>query len=322
MRSRVSFVLSAAFLGASAASGATLEVGVGQAYTTLGAAAVAARDGDTVNIHPGTYTQGAVWSANGLTLQAASGAKLGSVVIKGAVNNKGIFDIKGDDATVIGLEFEYAKVGDANGAGIRSEGHNITVRNCEFYANEMGILITAVAGHQGGSVTVDASIFDMNGTKRSGYIGHAVYANYVGSVSVTNSTFKREIIGHYIKSRALSTYIHDNHIDDTSGSASYLINIPQGGSADIQNNVLIKGAKAANCCIAISYGEEMYKGATYQNAPGPVMIANNPFTNLSPHGVYFVKNASTPANPVALVGNVLTAKAGSIIPLIGPGTVQ
>ena len=309
-------------LAAAHASAATLEVGFGQAFTTLPAAAVAARDGDTVNIHPGIYAQGAIWYANRLTLQASAGAKLGAVVIKGTVANKGVFEIKGDDATVIGLDFQYARSTDGNGAGIRSEGHNITVSNCEFFANEMGMLITANVGHQGGFVTVDGSVFDLSGTTVAGHIGHAFYANYVGSVRVTNSTFTRGSIGHYIKSRALTTYVHNNVVDDTNGSASYLINVPQGGAADIQNNVLIKGARAANCCIAISYGEEMHKGGVYVNAPGVVLIANNQFTNHVPTRVTFVQDSSIPANPVTLVTNRLTASSGTIAPLVRAGKVQ
>lgn len=304
------------------ASAATLEVGVGQTFTTLPAAAAAARDGDTVNIHPGTYSQGAIWYANRLTLQASPGTKRGGVVIKGTVANKGVFEIKGDDATVIGLDFQYARSTDGNGAGIRSEGHNITVSNCEFFANEMGMLITAIVGHRGGFVAVDGSVFDLSGTAVAGHIGHAFYANYVGSVRVTNSTFTRGSIGHYIKSRALTTYVHNNVIDDTNGSASYLINVPQGGAADIQNNVMIKGANAANCCNTISYGEEMHKGGEYVNPPGVVLIANNQFTNHVPTRVTFVQNSSIPANPVGLLTNTLTAAAGTIIPLIGPGTVH
>jgi len=41
----------------------------------------------------------------------------------------------------------------------------------------------------------------------------------------------------------------------------------------ITGNTLTKGVNASNCCVAISYGEEMYKGVTYQNAPGPVLVS-------------------------------------------------
>ena len=305
------------------ASAATIEVGAGKAFTTLGAAAKAAQDGDIINIFPGVYTTGADWKANSLTIQAVPGTKLGGVVIKGTVNNKGVFDIEGDDATVIGLKFTYAHSTDGNGAGIRAEGHNITVQNCEFYGNEMGMLITPVPGKTGSTATIDSSVFDYTGTKVGTHIGHGVYAVKGNDLlSVTNSTFTRDFVGHGIKSRALSTYVHDNTVDDTNGTASYLINVPQGGAADIQNNILIKGSKASNCCIAISYGEEMIKGGTYVNPPGPVLVQNNQFTSYRNSKVTYFKNASTPPNPVALVGNTLTAVAGTIVPLVGPGTVD
>lgn len=303
-------------------SAATLQVGVGRQFTTLGAAARVAQDGDVVDIFPGNYAQGAVWFANNLTLELAPGSKPGSVTIKGTVNRKGVFDIKGDDNIVDGLRFGYATSTDANGAGIRAEGHNITIRNSEFYENEMGVLVTPVVGKQLGDATFDHCVFALNGTKKSGYVGHSIYGNYLGTLTVTNSKFVEGVIGHYIKSRALSSTIHDNVIDDTNGSASYLINIPQGGAANIYNNQMIKGEHATNCCIAVSYGEEMYKGGAFINPPGQVSIDTNIFTNYSKHDVIFVANKSLPANPVALNGNTITAAAGSVTLLVGPGTTN
>ena len=310
-------------LVASSVHAATLEVGAGKAFTTLSAAAKVAQDGDTVTIFPGIYASGADWKANRLTLQASPNTRLGGVVIKGPVNNKGIFQIEGDDVTVTGLKFTYARSTDGNGAGIRSEGHNITISNCAFYANQMGVLVTPGKTKTGSIVTIDASTFDNNGTSLAGYIGHAIYAvQGVDTLTVTNSTFLREIIGHFIKSRAFNTQVRGNKLDDTNGSASYLINVPQGGAADIQNNIMIKGSAAANCCIAISYGEEMIKGGSYVNPPGIVLVQDNSFTNYSNHTVTFFKNASTPPNPVALVNNTISAQRGTVNPLYGPGTVN
>ncbi len=307
---------------ASRAGGATLQVGAARQFTTLGAAAAAAKAGDTIDIYPGSYSQGAVWYANNLLIELAPGSKAGSVTIRGTVNNKGVFDIKGDDVVVDGLRFTNATSTDYNGAGIRAEGHNVTVRNSSFYANQMGMLITPVPGKQGGSATIINCDFDFNGFTGSTAFGHAIYGNYLGYMSVTGSKFTRQKVGHYVKSRALTTDVLNNSIDDTNGSASYLVDIPQGGAATVSNNILIKGINPSNCCIAISYGEEMYKGGAFVNPPGGVTLQSNNFTNYSAHGVDFVANKSNPVNPVALVGNTLIAKAGSVAPLYGAGTVN
>lgn len=309
---------------ATAANAATIEVGAGRRFTTLAAAAAAAQDGDTVDIFPGSYASGAAWTANNLLIEAAPGSKHGAVAVKGPVNGKGIFDVIGDDVRIDNIRFNYASVADGNGAGIRAEGHNLTVANSQFYHDEDGMLITPLPGKEGGAVTVTACTFDLNGTNRSGYAGyaHAIYANHLGLLTVTGSKFTRAVEGHFVKSRALNTVVTGNTLDDTKGTDSYLIDVPQGGPADIENNVLIKGANAANHSVAIAYGEEMAGGPALQNPPGPVTISNNHFTNRNANTVIFVNNASTPPNPVMLTGNALTPAAGPITPLSGPGTIN
>ena len=230
----------------------------------------------------------------------------------------------GDDVHIDNIRFNYASVADGNGAGIRAEGHNLSVTNSQFYHDEDGMLITPLPGKEGGTVTVTACSFDLNGTNRAGYAGyaHAIYANNLGLLSVTGSHFTRAVQGHFVKSRALDTVITGNSLDDTKGTDSYLIDVPQGGSADVENNVLVKGANAANHSVAIAYGEEMAGGPSLQNPPGPVTVAHNRFTNLNPNTVIFVNNASTPPNPVTLTGNTLVPTAGPITALNGPGAVD
>lgn len=309
-------------LWAPAAVAATLEVGEGKAFATIQAAANAANPGDTIDIFPGTYTSGATFTDGNLLIRIAPGEKRWSAKIKGPVSGKAIFVIKGRNVTVDGLRFDSAIVPDGNGAGIRQEGANLTVRNCYFYANEMGILATPVAGSEG-PLTVTGSTFTYTRSRKAGSLGHGLYA--VGGVTrltVSRSTFNRGTAGHYIKSRAAENIITKNTINDSRGQASYLIDLSEGGSATITDNIMTKGAEAQNCCVAIAYGAEMYKGPSYQNPPGPVLIQNNRFTNQRASTVYFVNNTSSPANPVTLRGNVFIAEAGTIVPLKGPGTVE
>jgi hypothetical protein len=304
--------------GSSGACAATLSVGAGKTYATLAAAAAKANPGDTIVVSPGVYTSGAIWSDSGLTIRAATGAAPGSVIVRGGtVGGKALFVTKGDNITVQGIRFEGARVADGNGAGIRSEGRNLTVINAEFVGNEMGILATGTTN--GNTLTVRGSRFDNTKSKRTGSIGHALYVgNTIDGLVVESSTFTRSFVGHYIKSRARTATITDNRIDDTNGTASYLIDLSEGGGATIASNVLVKGAKASNCCTAIAYGFEMKKGATFQNPAAPVRVTGNSFTNLRASNVTFFANRSTPANPVSLSGNTMTARAGSIRLYSGP----
>ena len=314
-------VAAALAVGAVQAHAATLEVGSGKRYTSLSAAASAAASGDTVIVYPGTYS-GATWYDSNLTIRRATGTSAGSVVVTGkAVGDKGLFLVKGSNVTIDGLRFVGARSTAGNGAGIRQEGLNLTVRNSSFYNNEMGILATPYPT-KGGSLTIANSSFDYHKSRVSGHIGHSVYGNSLDRMTVTGSKFTRNFVGHYVKSRAGTTVVTGNTIDDTNGSASFLIDLPEGGGATVANNILVKGASASNCCITIAYGFEMYKGRSYQNSPGTVSIRDNRFTNKRASTVTFATNKSTPVNQLVLYGNKLTALAGSIKTLSGAGSVN
>ena len=100
-------------------------------------AAGVAQDGDVVRFDPGEYVDCAIWRASSLVLEAPEGA---AHVRDRACAGKAIWVIAGDDVTVENITFSGARVPDQNGAGIRAEGKNLTVRNSRFYDNENGIL--------------------------------------------------------------------------------------------------------------------------------------------------------------------------------------
>ncbi|WP_300535450.1 right-handed parallel beta-helix repeat-containing protein [Sphingosinicella sp.] len=314
------FALAAALAtGSAGASAATLAVGGNGAYATLTEAARDTKAGDTIVLAPGLY-EGARFHADGLTIRAAADALPGSVVVGGeAVGGKGLFVISGDDATITGLTFEGARAADGNGAGIRAEGRNLTVTDTRFIGNEMGILANSV---DGSVLTVRRSRFTETASRAPDRVGHAVYANGIARLVVTGSTFERGARGHYIKSRALDTRITGNRIDDTNGSASYLIDLPEGGAATIADNLLVKGPRPDNCCTAIAYGFEMQKGGSYANPPGPVRVYGNRFVNRAPGTVTFFANRSAPANTGTLSDNEMIAERGRVVAATGNATVN
>ena len=120
-----------------------------------------------------------------------------------------------------------------------------------FPYNEMGVL----TGNSG-TLTVNNSEFAYNGWHRAG--GRSVTActpTSPDSVTINNSYFHENSVGHEIKSRALSTTITNSRIYDLNGTASYSIDLPNGGNAVIQNNVIEQGPLSQNPHIII-YGEE------------------------------------------------------------------
>ena len=106
-------------------------------------AAAVARDGDVVRIDPGEYVDCAIWRANHLVLEAPAGE---AHMRDRACASKAIWVISGADVTVENIAFSGARVPDQNGAGIRAEGRNLTVRHGRFFDNENGILAAAVPG--------------------------------------------------------------------------------------------------------------------------------------------------------------------------------
>jgi nitrous oxidase accessory protein NosD len=285
-------------------SSRTLRVGPDEPYRQPSAAAAAALNGDTIVIDAGHYTDCSIWNADNLTIRAN-----GDVTIDGPVcDGKGLFVIEGRNATVRGIAFRGARASDGNGAGIRGQGETLTVENSTFRDNQNGILATTV---KTGTVTIRNSVFEDNGTCALERLGcsHGIYVA-AELLRVEHSTFRRQRVGHHIKSRSGRTELTGNTIEDgTNGTASYLVDLPDGGSLIMQNNILEKGPKSEKPCCAITIGEE---STAYPTAE--IVLENNRFTNDMPTPVTFLRN-NTDATP-RLLGNVFR---GKVIPVGGPG---
>jgi hypothetical protein len=280
-------------------------VGPQRLYKMPSEAAKVARAGDTVRIDPGTYVDCAFWSAPNLIIE---GAGDGVVIRDKSCGDKGIFVITADNVTVRNLTLAGAAGPSKNNAGIRLEGSGLTVHSVRFLDNENGILANSNAGSQ---ITIDNSLFERNG-KCEPECAHGIYVNHIERLRITNSTFRDQRVGHHIKSRAKNTEITACTIDDgPTGTASYLIDIPNGGSVNIVNNVLHKGPLSENRSIAIAVGAE---GGSPDNAH--FRIAGNRFVSDAPGKTAFVQNFTM--IPAKIERNTLT---GNVTPLVGPGTV-
>jgi Hint domain/Right handed beta helix region len=133
-------------------------------------------------------------------------------------------------------------------------------------------------GDANGAITIDHSEFSHNGDG-SGYT-HNLYIGAIASFTITNSYIHDAVVGHEIKSRAANNTITGNRIFDNNGSASYSIDLPNGGNATIQNNVIEQGAHTQNPFI-IAYDEE----GLMVNYGTTVGIASNVIVNDDPGGV-------------------------------------
>lgn len=225
-------------------------------YSSLREAVRKATDGATVLVGPGTYREAAVVSADKVTIRAPDGAH----VTGAAAQGKAAFVVAGDDVTIEGIECSDITVPDGNGACVRGEGTNLTLRDVYFRDSEEGFL----GGR--GRVVIENSRFERLGNSAPGGLAHAIYADTrVDELVLRGNTIlasKRE--GHEVKSRARKTIIEDNVIASLDGQDSRLIDISHGGTTIIRNNVLQSGPNTSNSDV-IGLGLE--RGASPRSDP-------------------------------------------------------
>ena len=250
----VILVIAAVVLAIGSHAGQTIQVGPNRAVKTIAEASQLAQDGDTVEVDAGSYRGDvAVWKQNDLYVRAVGG-RVRLLADGAAAESKAIWVVRAGQVTVDGFDFEGAKVPDRNGAGIRFEMGRLTVRNCSFTHNEMGLL-TSNNGRSG--LVIENSEFSQNG-RPDGH-NHNLYVGSIASLSVTGSYFHHGVTGHLLKSRASQNRIMYNRLtDEIGGHASYELEFPDGGIAYVVGNIIGQSRKTENSAL-ISFGAEGYK---------------------------------------------------------------
>jgi hypothetical protein len=285
----------------------TLEVGAGKAYALPSVAIAAASEGDHVVVAPGQYFDCALVHVNHLVIEGAN-ADGSAVMTDKTCQGKAILVISGDDVTVRNMTLTRARVPDQNGAGIRVEGQNLLVDGVRFINNQNGIM----GGSPGAKVIVRNSEFVKNGFC-AGSCSHGIYVGEIALLRVEHSRFFETRQAHHIKSRALRTEVIDSDIEDgPDGTASYLIDISNGGTTIVRGCTLEKGPKNENHTTAIAIG---FEGVTHPT--DEIVIENNRFTNDGPPTTLVDNMTATEAR---LKGNKITGPMRAV--LQGDGTVN
>ena len=253
----------------------TWQVGPTRALAAPSAAAAVARDGDTVLIDAGTYSGDvATWTQDDLTLRGVGGRAHLRADGQDA-QGKAIWVIAGDRTTVDRIEFSGATVPDQNGAGIRQEGTGLTVTRSWFHDNQNGILTGA---DPESDIVIRRSRFFRSGAG-DGYT-HNLYVGAVRSLTITGSWLWGADVGHELKSRAAANTIVANRISDGDATASYSIDLPNGGRSLVAGNVIIQGPRSENPAL-VSYGAE---GLTHPSRS--LRVVNNTFVNRRTSGTF------------------------------------
>jgi MYXO-CTERM domain-containing protein len=277
------------------ALGATLTVGPGGAYAAPCQAIAAAADGDTIEIDAAGAYDGDVCAIapSGLTLRGVHGR----AHIDAAGRNyggKAIWVIQGNDTVIEGIELSGATVPDQNGAGIRQEGTNLTVRNCFFHDNENGILTNADPNSE---ILVESSEFARNGYG-DGY-SHNMYIGNIQRFTLRYSYSHSAKVGHLVKSRAEENFILYNRLTgEADGTQSYEINLPNAGTSYVIGNLVEQGSTTENSAM-LDYGSE---GPT--NPGNDLYVINNTFVNERSGGAVFVSINAAVGVPAVVKNNV------------------
>lgn len=283
------------FLSPVLATGGTLDVGPGQPYATPCAAVAAAAAGDTILIDAAGDYDGDVcaWSKHGLTLRGVNGRPHIDAAGNSA-QGKAIWVIAGNDTTIENVELSGCRVPDANGAGIRQEGANLTVRHAYFHDNENGILSGARAGS---TITIEYSEFAHNGAG-DGY-SHNLYIGHVDRLVFRHNWSHGAVVGHLLKSRAAVNIIEYNRLTgETGGSESYEINLPNGGLSYVIGNLVQQPATSQNGAL-LDYLSEG-PGATPDDR---LFVVNNTFVNARANGTFLQIGAGT-TTPIVARNNI------------------
>lgn len=224
-----------------------------RAGDSLHDAVAGAADGDTIELEPGPHhAQTAIVSQQRLTLRGAGG---GTAVLHadGAhAEGKALIVVRGGQVHIEQLEFRGARVPDGNGAGIRFERGTLTLRRCAFFDNEMGLL---TANHADAELTVEDCEFGQ-APRHDGALHHLLYVGRIASLRLTGSRLGGGYRGHLVKSRAAVSRILCNRlVDGDDGEASYQIDLPNGGQAWVQGNVVAQGPRPQNTTL-VAFGAE------------------------------------------------------------------
>ena len=270
---------------------ATLQVGPGQPYAKPCAAVLAASHGDTIEVDAAGSYDGDVctWTKNGLTLRGVNGRPHIGAAGQHA-QGKAIWVIAGNDTTIENVEMSGCTVPDGNGAAIRQEGTNLTLRGVYFHHNQDGILTSANAAS---TITIEHSEFAYNGTG-TGYT-HNIYIGRVGRFVFRNSWSHHASVGHLIKSRAIRSDILYSRLTGESGaSASYELSFPNGGLVFVIGSLIQQPSSSQNGAML----DYLSEGAG-SNSDHHLFVVNNTFVNARSTGTFLKIHDGVSQPPLA-----------------------
>jgi hypothetical protein len=286
------------------AKAATLSVGPNQPFPTPCEAIKVATPGDLIEIAAATYSGDVCTiTTSDLTIRGVNGRPRIAAGGKSA-GGKAIWVVSGNNITIDNVEMYGAAVADRNGAALRLEGTNFTLRNSFLHDNENGILSGV---NTASTIVLENNEFGHNG-RGDGYT-HNVYIGKAGKLTFRYNFSHDAHVGHNLKTRALYNTIAYNRFSSlrageagstAAGKPSYEIDVPNGGTTFIIGNVIQQPVSSINSNI-VAYGEEGVSGYATD-----LYVVNNTFVNDESSRGTFVMIGRGVATPVELINNLFS----------------
>jgi hypothetical protein len=237
----------------------------GVMFKSLSAAKHAIRKGSRIYLFSGVFEQGIYLDKDNLEIIGEEGV----VFDNATVDEKAALVLTGNNILVENIECRNIQVNDKNGACIRFEGANLTVRNLYAHDSQSGVMTSNNAG----IVKIEYSTFERLGGKAAveGY-AHALYIKadelffYQSKILST----KGECSG--IKSRSKKVVIDSSLLASMDAIDSRLVDMANYGELIIKNSVLQQGSHTSNSQL-LAYGLE--KNITPEFDVNRVELVNN-----------------------------------------------
>lgn len=271
-----------------------VQVGPERRFKSLAAAARGVAPGARIEVDAGDYVADvAVWEQPDLTIVAVGG-RVRLLAGGAAAEGKGIWVVRAENLRAEGFDFEGAVVSSRNGAGIRLERGSLHVVDCRFLHNETGIL---TSNDPSVRLTVTRCEFGYN--LRPDGQSHHLYAGQIAELRVSGSYFHDARIGHLLKTRAAVSRITYNRLtDETTGSASYELEFPNGGLAVVVGNIIEQSPWTDNPYM-VRFGAEQLKWTRNE-----LYLVHNTLIDRLPAGGHFL-GVITGTSEVVVANNVL-----------------
>lgn len=217
----------------------------GKLFTSLKSAISSIKNGSRVYLEAGVYTEGAYIKASDISILGEPG-----VIFDGALADaKAALVLSGNNVEVESIACVNIKAPAGNGACIRFEGKNLTVRGITVSNSESGLMTSSDAG----LVVVEYSSFESLGN-RNGY-AHALYVKADELFFRYSSILSTKHQGSGIKSRSKKVIVENSKLASLNSIDSRLIDMANYGELIVRNSILQQGNGSSNSQL-IAYGLE------------------------------------------------------------------